>query len=52
MVKYPLTFTRLILTQPEKILYGTEYKAVGRPEIYLKELSVTYEPPEKAFCAE
>jgi hypothetical protein len=43
---------KLIVTMPEKILYGTEYKAVPRPAIYLKDLMVTYDPPEKAFVVE
>ncbi len=52
VVAYPLTLKKLIVTMPEKILYGTEYKAVPRPAIYLKDLMVTYDPPEKAFPVE
>ncbi len=52
VVKYPLKFKKLIITIPEKILYLTEYKAVPRQEIYLKDLMVTYQPPEIAFRAE
>jgi hypothetical protein len=52
IVKYPLKFKKLIITIPEKILYLTEYKPVQRQEIYLKDLLVTYEPPEIAFRAE
>lgn len=52
VVKYPLKFKKLIITIPEKILYLTEYKAVPRQEIYLKDLMVTYQTPEEAFKAE
>ncbi|MCM8760008.1 MAG: hypothetical protein NC906_09610, partial [Candidatus Omnitrophica bacterium] len=52
VVKYPLKFKKLIITIPEKILYLTEYKMVSRQEIYIKDLMVTYEPPEIAFRAE
>jgi hypothetical protein len=51
VVKYPLKFTRLIIELPEKMLHFTEYAPVPRSEIYLKDLSVTYESPEKAFVA-
>ena len=52
IVKYPLRFKKLIITIPEKILYLTEYKPVERQEIYLKDIMVTYEPPEIAFKPE
>jgi hypothetical protein len=52
IVRYPIRLTRLILTIPEKVLTGTVYAAVPRPEIYLKDLMVTYDPPEVAFTAE
>ncbi|HOK80936.1 MAG TPA: hypothetical protein PK354_08805 [bacterium] len=52
IVKYPLKFKKLIITIPEKILYLTEYKPVQRQEIYIKDLMVTYQPPEMAFKAE
>ena len=52
VVKYPLKFTRLIITLPEKVLRFREYAPVARPEVYLKDLVVTYDPPEKAFHAE
>ncbi|MGC8805848.1 MAG: hypothetical protein ACP5QD_07950, partial [Candidatus Ratteibacteria bacterium] len=52
VVKYPLKFKKLIITVPEKVLYLTEYKPVQRQEIYIKDLMVTYEPPEMAFKAE
>jgi hypothetical protein len=51
VVKYPLKFTKLIVELPEKVLHFTEYTPVPRPEIYLKELMVTYDPPAKAFVA-
>jgi hypothetical protein len=52
IVHYPLKLTRLILTMPEKVLYGTTYAPVARPEIYLKDLMVTYDPVDVAFPAE
>jgi hypothetical protein len=52
VVKYPLKFKKLILELPEKTLVLTTYAAVPRPEIYLKDLQVTHEPPERAFAAE
>jgi len=51
VVQYPLTFRKLIITLPEKMLYLTEYGPVPRSEIYLKDLMVSYRPPEKAFVA-
>jgi hypothetical protein len=51
IVKYPLKFTRLIVELPEKTLQFTNYAPVLRPEIYLKDLMVTYDPPDKAFVA-
>jgi len=52
VMHYPLTFTRLIIALPEKVLHFTEYAPVPRPEIYLKDLMVTYRPPEQAGAAE
>jgi hypothetical protein len=52
VVQYPLKFRRLILELPEKVLYLTELVPPPRPEIYLKDLLVTYRPPEEAFVAE
>lgn len=52
VVKYPLKFKKLIVTMPEKVLYMTRYEPVPRPEIYLKDLMVSYEPAEKAFVGE
>ena len=52
VVKYPLTFKKLVFTLPEKVLYFTDYKPVSRQEIYVKDLMATYTPPEKAFVAE
>jgi hypothetical protein len=51
VVKYPLKFKKLIVELPEKVLHLTEYVPVARPEIYVKDLTVTYDPPEKAFVA-
>ena len=52
VVKYPLRFKNLIITLPEKYLYLKEYREVERPEIYLKDLMVTYQRPHVAFVAE
>ena len=52
MVKYPLKFKRLIVELPERTLNLTQWQPVPRPEVYLKDLTVTYDPPEKAFVAE
>ena len=52
VVRYPLRFTKLIVTLPEKTLYLTEYRAVERPEVYLKDLTATYRPIEMAAAAE
>ncbi len=52
IVHYPIKFTRLIIETPQKVLKGTEFKPIARAEIYLKELMVTYRPPEQAFVAE
>ncbi len=51
VVKNPLKFTKLIVELPEKTLYLTNYLAVPRQEIYLKDLMITYDSPEKAFVA-
>jgi hypothetical protein len=51
MVKYPLKFRKLIVELPEKALYLTNYAPVPRAEIYVKDLMMTYEPPEKVFVA-
>ena len=51
VVKYPLRFKKLIVELPEKVLRFTDYSPVPRPEIYVKDLTVTYDPPEKAFVA-
>ena len=52
VVKYPLKFKKLIITIPEKVLYSTQYAAVPRREICLKDLMVTYESAEKVFAGE
>lgn len=51
VVHYPLRFTRLIVTLPERVLRFRDYEPVPRPEIYLKDLTATYLPPEQAFTA-
>lgn len=52
VVKYPLKFKKLVFSIPEKVLYFKDYKPVSRQEIYVKDLMVTYTPPDKAFVAE
>jgi len=52
VVHYPLKFTRLVITMPEKVLYGTEYIAPPKYQIQLKDLMVLYEPVEKVFAGE
>ncbi len=52
IVKYPLTFKKLIVELPEKVLHFKSFVSVQRPSIYLKNLRVTYLSPEEAFCAE
>lgn len=51
-VTYPLRFTKLIVTLPEKVLYVDRYEPVARQEIYVHKLQVTYVPAEDAFLAE
>lgn len=51
VVKYPLKFKKLIVELPEKTLQLTNYAPVPRAEIYLKDLTVTYDAPDKAFRA-
>jgi hypothetical protein len=51
VVKYPLTFTKLIIELPEKVLYLNKMITVPRAEVYLKGLQATYELPENAFAA-
>jgi hypothetical protein len=51
VVKYPLTFTKLIIELPEKVLYLNKMITVPRTEVYLKGLQATYESPDKAFAA-
>ncbi len=52
VVKYPLKFRRLILELPERVLHLTSLVPPSRPEIYLKDLTVTYRLPQEAFVAE
>jgi hypothetical protein len=40
VVHYPLTFKRLIVELPEKVLHVKSFAPPPRPEIYLKDLSV------------
>jgi hypothetical protein len=47
VVKYPLKFMKVIIELPEKVLYLNRQITVPRAEIYLKDLQVTYEVPEK-----
>jgi hypothetical protein len=37
---HPLTFKRLIVELPEKVLHVKSFAAPARPEIYLKDLTV------------
>ncbi len=49
IVHYPLKMTRLAVTARSKVLYGTQVQPVRRPEIYLKDLQVTYGDPDTVF---
>lgn len=52
IVHYPITFKRLIVTLPEKVLRFKAFAPIKEQEIYLKDLTVTYDAPETAFVAE
>ena len=52
VVKYPLKLKKLVITLNENVLRLKDYGPPPRPEIYLKDLMVTYRPPEEAFTAE
>lgn len=52
IVHYPLKFKRLVVTMPEKVLYGTQYAAPQSYEVRLKDLMALYEPVEKVFAGE
>jgi hypothetical protein len=52
VVHYPLQFKRLVVTMPEKVLYGTQYAAPRQYAIRLKDLVALYEPVEKVFAGE
>lgn len=52
VVAYPLTFKKLIVTMPEKVLYLTEYVRPPRYEIFLKDVFATYAPVEQVFAWE
>ncbi len=51
-VKYPLTFRKLVVTMPEKVLYGTDWRPLRHPRIGVSTLQVTYVPAEEAFIGE
>lgn len=44
VVQYPLTFKKLVLEMPEKILVANDYRTPDRPDIAIKNLTVTYAP--------
>jgi hypothetical protein len=45
VVHYPLTFRRLVITIPEKVLRFRDWTPVPRPQVSLRALMVTYAPP-------
>src|SRR5437660_1186746 len=49
---YPLRFKRLVVTMPEKILYGTRYVPPRSYEIQLRDLVALHEPVEKVLAGE
>jgi len=49
VVRYPLTFTKRVVTIPEKMLYLDRYEPVQTPEIGLSDLHVTYVPAEELW---
>jgi hypothetical protein len=51
-IVYPITLTGVTYTFPRKVLYLTEYKPAARPEIYVKDLTVTYRPIEEVTTGE
>jgi hypothetical protein len=52
VVHYPLKFRRLVITMPQKVLYGTQYTVPLNHEIRLQDLVAMYEPAEKVFVGE
>ena len=44
VVKYPLTFKKLVIEMPEKVLYLNQYIEPLRPDVSIKDLTATYEP--------
>src|SRR5262249_53153058 len=44
VIHYPLTFKRLIIELPEKVLHVKTFAPPVRPEIYLKDLVVAEDP--------
>ena len=51
IVDFACSSKKLIVELPEKTLQLTNYAPVPRAEIYLKDVMVTYDAPEKAFRA-
>ena len=49
IVHYPLKLTKLVVTAREKVLYGTDVVPVRRPEIYLKDVGVSYGDADRDF---
>jgi hypothetical protein len=49
IVHYPLKLTKLVVTARSKVLYGTKVEPVRRAEIYLQDLGVAYDDPDKDF---
>lgn len=49
VVHYPLTFKRLILELPEKVLHMKTFAPPSRPEIYLKDLTAGQDDKQLGF---
>ena len=49
VVHYPLTFKRLIVELPEKVLHVKTFAPPPRPEVYLKDLSVGQDDRQFAY---
>lgn len=49
IVHYPLTFRRLILELPEKVLHVKTFNPPARPEIYLKDPSVAQDDVQLGY---
>lgn len=52
VVHYPLTFKKLIISEPEKVLYLNQYIRPPKYEIYLQDLMATYDPIEQVCASE